>query len=143
MAASQVWTSRPRSPTGLVDRPSRREYNERVRTCARCSSELSEDFRFCPHCGAAQRSKVVEYFRGHPDIDDGWLRISAYLTAPRHLRLSVWRSEQAEAAISLDPDEAHRLGLFLLSMTPRRDVLQIGPALRRGAQALRDVVARR
>jgi hypothetical protein len=110
-----------------------------VRTCADCSRELADDFRFCPQCGAAQRSKVVEYFRGHADIDDGWLRASVYLTSPRHLRLSVWRNAEAEAAISLDPDEAHRLARFLLTVTPRRDTRWVAP-LRRSARALREAI---
>lgn len=92
-----------------------------MRSCVRCTQELADEFRFCPHCGAAQRSKLVEYFRGHPDIDDGWLRVSAYLTSPRHLRMSIWRNDQAQAVVSLEPDEAHRLGRFLLSLTPRRE----------------------
>jgi len=79
----------------------------------------------------------VEYFRGHPGIDDGDLRASVYLTEPRHVRLSVWRDARAEAAMSLDPDEAHRLGRFLLSVTPRRD------SIRRRVEALRDLVAGR
>ena len=112
-----------------------------ARSCAHCSGDLADDFRFCPHCGAAQRSKVVEYFRGHTDIDDGWLRVSVYLTSPRHLRLSVWRDREAEAAISLDPDEAHRLGRFLLAITPRRDALRIKQSLRRSVKALRDVMS--
>jgi len=114
-----------------------------VHGCVQCSSELAEEFRFCPHCGAVQRSKIVEYFRGHPEIDDGGLRVSAYLTSPRHLRMSIWRHEQAEAAISLDPDEAHRLGRFLLSITPRRDVLRVRQSLRRSAHLLREVVSGR
>jgi zinc ribbon protein len=113
-----------------------------VRRCAQCSSELADDFRFCPHCGAAQRSKVVEYFRGHSDIDDGWLRVSAYLTSPRHLRLSIWRSQEAEAAISLDPGEADRLGRFLLTIASRSDAPRIAQSVRRSAQALRDVFSR-
>ena len=112
-----------------------------MRTCAHCSSELAEDFRFCPQCGAAQRSKIVEYFRGHPDVDDGGLRVTAYLTSPRHVRMSIWRDERAEAVISLDPDEAHRLGRFLLTITPRRDVLRVRQSLQRSAQALREVIS--
>ena len=114
-----------------------------MRTCVQCSRDLAEEFRFCPHCGAAQRSKIVEYFRGHPELGDGGLRVSAYLTSPRHLRFSVWRHETAEAAISLDADEAHRLGRFLLSVTPRRDGFRVGRSLRRGAQALQDAVSGR
>jgi zinc-ribbon domain len=108
-----------------------------MRRCSRCSRELADDFRFCPACGTAQRSKVVEYFRGHPGIDDGDLRVSVYLTEPRHVRLSVWREARAESAMSLDPAEAHRLGRFLLAVTPRRD------SLRRRVGALRDLVAGR
>jgi hypothetical protein len=93
-----------------------------ARSCVQCSRELEDEFRFCPHCGAAQRSKIVEHFRGHQDIDDGWLRVSAYLQAPRHLRMSIWRDGEAQAVISLEPAEAHRLGRFLHSITPQRDV---------------------
>ncbi len=107
-----------------------------MRTCARCSSALADDFRFCPHCGAAQRIKMVEYFRGHPEIDDGGLRVSAYLTEPRHVRMSVWRDETAESAISLDPEEAHRLGRFLLAITPRQDGT-LRRALRAASEAAR------
>jgi hypothetical protein len=74
---------------------------------------VQDEFRFCPHCGKAQRTKIVEYFRGHPDIGDGGLRVSVYLTEPRHARLSVWRGDEAQAAISLDPDESVRLARFL------------------------------
>jgi zinc-ribbon domain len=109
-----------------------------MRACTQCSRELADDFRFCPHCGAAQRSKVVEYFRGDTEIDDGWLRISAYLTQPRHVRMSIWREDEAKAALSLDPGEAHRLGRFLLAVTPRRE--GIAGSLRRGAAAVREAV---
>ena len=81
---------------------------------------MQDEFRFCPHCGRAQRTKIVEYFRGHPEIGDGGLRVSAYLTEPRHARLSVWRGEEAQAAISLDPEESERLGRFLLSAATHR-----------------------
>jgi len=64
---------------------------------------VEDEFRFCPHCGKSQRTKIVEYFQGHPDVGDGGLRVSLYLTEPQHARLSVWRGEAAEAAISLDP----------------------------------------
>jgi hypothetical protein len=81
---------------------------------------VQDEFRFCPHCGKPQRTKIVEYFRGHPDVGDGGLRVSLYLTEPRHARLSVWRGEEAQAAISLDPEESGRLGRFLLSARPHR-----------------------
>jgi hypothetical protein len=81
---------------------------------------VEDDFRFCPHCGKSQRTKIVEYFRGHPDVGDGGLRVSVYLTEPRHARLSVWRGEEAQAAISLDPEETSRLGRFLRSAGPHQ-----------------------
>jgi hypothetical protein len=109
-----------------------------MRSCARCSRELADDFRFCPHCGAAQRSKVVEYFRGDPGIDDGALRVSVYLTERPHVRLSIWRDARAEAAMSLDPTEAHRLGEFLGAVTPRRDEPRsLGASLRRALGSIR------
>ena len=88
-----------------------------MRNCRACGGPVQDDFRFCPHCGKSQRTKVVEYFQGHPDVGDGGLRVSVYLTEPQHARLSVWRGEQAEAAISLDPHESGRLARFLLSVT--------------------------
>ena len=106
-----------------------------MRTCVQCSRELADEFRFCPHCGAAQRSKIVEYFRGHPGLGDGGLRVSADLSSPRHLRFSIWRHESAESAISLGPGEAERLGRFLLAATPRRGRLAGRTPHRRGAQA--------
>ena len=57
----------------------------------------------------------MEYFRGHPDVGDGGLRVSVYLTEPKHARLSVWRGDEAQAAISLDPEETSRLARFLRS----------------------------
>lgn len=81
---------------------------------------MQDDFRFCPHCGKSQRTKIVEYFQGHPDVGDGGLRVSLYLTEPRHARLSVWRGEEAQAAISLDPAESTRLAHFLQPAASRR-----------------------
>ena len=81
---------------------------------------MQDEFRFCPHCGKAQRTKIVEYFHGHPDVGDGGLRVSVYLTEPKHARLSVWRGDEAQAAISLDPRESTRLARFLLSVTKHR-----------------------
>ena len=80
---------------------------------------MLDEFRFCPHCGKPQRTKIVEYFQGHPEIGDGGLRASVYLTEPRHVRLSVWRGEEAQAAISLDPRESSRLARFLETATAR------------------------
>src|ERR1700751_5525909 len=91
-----------------------------MRRCSECGGEVQDEFRFCPHCGNAQRTKIVEYFRGHPDVGDGGLRVSVYLTEPRHARLSVWRGDEAQAAISLDPEEAARLARFLDTAGSRR-----------------------
>jgi len=91
-----------------------------MRRCRACGGGVQDEFRFCPHCGKAQRTKIVEYFRGHPDVGDGGLRVSVYLTEPRHARLSVWHGEEADAAISLDPEESGRLGRFLLSAAAGR-----------------------
>ena len=88
-----------------------------MRSCCECGGPVQDDFRFCPHCGRSQRTKVVEYFQGHPEVGDGGLRVSVYLTEPQHARLSVWRGEEVQAAISLDPHESGRLGRFLLSVT--------------------------
>ena len=81
---------------------------------------VQDHFRFCPHCGKSQRTKIVEYFQGHPDVGDGGLRVSVYLTEPQHARFSVWHGEEAEAAISLDPQESARLARFLLSAPRHR-----------------------
>ena len=89
-----------------------------MRRCRACKGDVQDEFRFCPHCGKAQRTKIVEYFRGHPDVGDGGLRVSVYVTEPRHARLSVWRGEEAQAAISLDPEEASRLARFLRATAP-------------------------
>src|ERR1044071_9189483 len=88
-----------------------------MRSCRECGGEVQDHFRFCPHCGKSQRTKIVEYFRGHPDVGDGGLRVSVYLTEPQHARLSVWRGDEVEAAISLDPHESGRLRPFPLSVT--------------------------
>ena len=91
-----------------------------MRRCRECGGEVQDRFRFCPHCGTAQRTKIVEYFRGHPDVGDGGLRVSVYLTEPRHARLSVWRGDEAQAVISLDPRESGRLARFLLASSRQR-----------------------
>ena len=102
-----------------------------MRSCRGCGGEVQDDFRFCPHCGKAQRTKIVEYFRGHPDVGDGGLRVSVYLTDPQHARLSVWRGEEAQAAISLGPHEATRLGSFLLSVAKHRQPSLVSRVLSR------------
>ncbi len=98
-----------------------------MRTCGSCRGEVEERYRFCPWCGAAQRLKIVDFFRPHPEIaqDRGKaLRVSRYLDgedALRHVRFSVWherkRTARAEAAVSLDEEEAERLSRFLAEPT--------------------------
>jgi hypothetical protein len=112
-----------------------------VRQCAECGRRIEDDFRYCPECGTPQRSKIVEYFAGDARLDGGWLRISAYLTTPRHIRLSIWRQDRAEAALSLTQSEARRLARFLLCVgQPRQKVF--GEPVRRGMRALRQSVSR-
>jgi len=94
-----------------------------MRACAGCREEVEERFRFCPWCGAAQRSKIVELFAAHPLVEDDpvkALRVSRYLgesEEARHVRFSVWggggATPRAEAAVSLTDDEAERLARFL------------------------------
>src|SRR5205823_1961597 len=92
-----------------------------VRVCAECGGELATAFRFCPWGAAPQRSKLVEFFRGHPRDRGRALRVSRYLTEDPHVRFSVWSPEGvAEAAVSLEEDEAERLAFFLTSPQPFR-----------------------
>ena len=113
-----------------------------MRTCSHCSGSLEAEFRFCPWCGASQRSKLVEFFHAHPLVagDRGKaLRVSRY-TGPsedeRHVRFSVWNEEgRAEAAVSIDDGEAERLARFLLS--------SLGQAVRRPRRAFASVLAGR
>lgn len=93
-----------------------------MRSCPTCRGDLEERFRFCPWCGAPQRLKIVDFFRAHPLVEHDAgkaLRVSRYLGggALRHVRFSVWnetaRTARAEAAVSLDEQEAERLARFL------------------------------
>jgi hypothetical protein len=91
-----------------------------TRVCAECSAELDPSFRFCPHCGKAQRTKIVEWFRADRRVGDaGALRVSVYLTEPQHVRFSIWHEGVAQAAMSLPPDESAKLGDFLRSVVRR------------------------
>jgi hypothetical protein len=110
-----------------------------MRTCPSCSGEIDSGFRFCPHCGTILRAKVVEYFHGASELDDGWLRVSVYLTRPQHVRFSVWRGDHAEAAMSLYPAEAVRLANFLNGFVRQPARTRID-ALRQGASAFRRTI---
>lgn len=104
-----------------------------MRVCAECGGQLESAFRFCPWCAAPQRSKLVEFFRAHPRDDGKALRVSRYLTDEPHVRFSVWSVEGvAEAAVSLDEDEADRLSLFLSApeVTRRRPLDRIRALIR-------------
>ncbi len=90
-----------------------------TRTCPSCEAVLEHRFRFCPWCGAAQRRKLTAFFAGHRSVADSEgraLRVSRYLTGEiTQARVSLWSAEgMAEAVISLDDEEARRLGRFLL-----------------------------
>lgn len=86
--------------------------------CVQCGRDVEAAFRFCPWCGAVQRRKLVEFFTGHRTLDPGRaLRVSRYLRTTEqepHVRFSVWdRDGRARAVVSLEEDEAQRLGEFL------------------------------
>jgi hypothetical protein len=78
----------------------------------------------------------VEHFLGVEDLDDGALRVSAYLTSPQHFRFSIWKRERAEAAMSLNPAEAQRLSDFLQSFAKRSERITLGDSVRKGASAI-------
>jgi hypothetical protein len=88
--------------------------------CPVCGRDIEQSWRFCPHCAAPQRTKLVEFFAphpGHPADQDLALRVSRYLgpdPAERQTRVSIWhRDGAAIAAIGLDDAEADRLAGFL------------------------------
>jgi hypothetical protein len=93
-----------------------------MRVCADCGGELEAAYRFCPWCAAPQRRKLVEFFRAHPRDLGRALRVSRYLTEQPHVRFSVWSADGvAEAAVSLEEEEAERLASFLTAPQPQRD----------------------
>jgi hypothetical protein len=84
---------------------------------------VGDAFRFCPWCAAPQRLKLVEFFRARSGEGAKALRVSRYLhddPYERQVRFSVWQDSRADAAVSLDDDEAERLGAFLLDTAPPR-----------------------
>jgi hypothetical protein len=81
--------------------------------CSACGREVEARHRFCPWCGAAQRRKLVEFFRPHPNSEGRALRVSRYFGDEPQVRFSVWENGVARAAVSLDVDEAQRLASFL------------------------------
>lgn len=91
--------------------------------CRRCGSKLEAEFRFCPWCAEPQRRKLVEFFRAHPRDGAKALRVSRYFGEDPHVRFSVWNERGvAEAAVSLDEQEAERLGRLLVATSRRHGV---------------------
>ena len=89
--------------------------------CTRCGGSVGDAFRYCPWCAAPQRLKLVEFFRGRAGENDKALRVSRYLhdeLGERHVRFSIWSDARVEGAVSLEDDEAERLGRFLLDSAP-------------------------
>jgi hypothetical protein len=93
-----------------------------MHACVRCGTLVGDTFRYCPWCAAPQRLKLVEFFRGRPrEGAPDALRVSRYLhdeAEERHVRFSIWRDARVEAAVSLEDEEAERLGRFLLDTAP-------------------------
>ena len=84
--------------------------------CRSCGGDLDAKFRFCPWCAEPLRVKLTDLFAGAEDSDHGRaLRVSRYLDAEsQHIRFSIWdEAGVAEAALSLDAEEARRLRAFL------------------------------
>jgi hypothetical protein len=94
-----------------------------VRACTGCGCSVEASFRFCPWCATPQRRKLVEFFPASAAVGDDRgkaLRVSRYLDE-RHVRFSVWdESGTAEAAVSLDDEEAVQLAAFLAPPRARR-----------------------
>jgi len=91
-----------------------------MRECAGCGEPVEARFHYCPWCSAPQRRKLVEFFRPHRELEGDRgkaIRVSRYFggsEAERHVRFSVWNETgRAEAAVSLDEDEARRLARFI------------------------------
>jgi hypothetical protein len=86
--------------------------------CAQCGGETASAYRYCPWCASPQRRKLVEFFRGTDADSRRALRVSRYLPE-RRVRFSVWdETGCVRAAVSLDEDEAARLGAFVTPPVP-------------------------
>jgi hypothetical protein len=102
--------------------------------CSRCGKSLEASFRFCPWCGVAQRRKLVEFFRPHPNSLGRALRVSRYYGDDPQVRFSVWEDGVARAAVSLDDAEARRLASFLARTADRPQEAGLATRLRDVAQ---------
>lgn len=103
-----------------------------MHACSSCGKEIERRFRFCPWCAEPQRTKLVEFFRAHRAIETErrkMLRVSRYLEDPDvgpHVRFSVWdESGTVEAAVSLDEEEAARLGRFVEPSCPDEETTKL------------------
>src|ERR1051325_4520826 len=81
--------------------------------CGGCGREIEASFRFCPWCAAPQRRKLVEFFRAHPRDAGRALRVSRYFGDEPQVRFSVWDDGVAQAAVSLEDEEARRVAAFV------------------------------
>ena len=87
--------------------------------CPHCERAVAIEYRFCPWCAQPLRRKLVELFRGVDYDEHKLLRVSRYIVEER-VRISIWdETGTARAAVSLDEEEAARLGAFV---TPRRSL---------------------
>jgi hypothetical protein len=84
-----------------------------MHACRQCGGAIGDAYRYCPWCAAPQRVKLVEFFGGTGAEAGKALRVSRYLSEG-HVRFSVWdESGVAEAAVSVDEEEARRVASFL------------------------------
>lgn len=92
--------------------------------CPHCEREVAVEYRFCPWCAEPLRLKLVELFRGVGADEHRALRVSRYVAEER-VRFSVWdETGTARAAVSLDVDEAARLGAFVVPRRTRSQTLR-------------------
>jgi hypothetical protein len=92
--------------------------------CSACGNEIEARFRFCPWCGVAQRRKIVEFFRAHPNSPGRALRVTRYIADDPHVRFSVWEDGVARAAVSITDAEASGLAAFLHETEPATQPLE-------------------
>ncbi len=95
-----------------------------MQTCGQCGGSIGRGFRYCPWCATPQRAKLVEFFGGTGDESGKALRVSRY-TREGHVRFSVWdESGRAEAAVSIDEEEARRLAGFVAGPSRHLSLLE-------------------
>ena len=99
-----------------------------MHACKQCGGSIGSAFRYCPWCAAPQRAKLVEFFAGTGSETGKALRVSRYIDEG-HVRFSVWdESGIAEAAVSVDEDEARRLADFVGGVTTATTEIRPAPA---------------